>query len=156
MNVKMKPTFRGVTFHKHTKMHEAHSWFGAMQGVTRNGKQFYLGAYETAEEAARAYDIARYKLNEETGSNHPLNFPVSNYSKELALISHMNFMEYIAHARAVRRQKTARKKEKKIQVEADTRRLQSMKGCDSLLLGMPGDDSLLLEKDDDILYTMLS
>lgn len=104
--------FIGVTWHKHTKMHESHIWGSHIPGGARNGKQFYLGCHNTAEEAARAYDIARLKLNEELGSSSPLNFSPCRYEKEISEVAHMGFVEYIEHVRATRRRITAEKKKK--------------------------------------------
>lgn len=51
-------TYRGVTHHIRTNRYEAHLW--------ENGKQLYLGGYDTSQQAALAFDIAaiRYRGND--------------------------------------------------------------------------------------------
>lgn len=53
-------TYRGVTHHIRTNRYEAHLW--------ENGKQLYLGGYDTSQQAALAFDIAaiRYRGNDAT------------------------------------------------------------------------------------------
>ena len=43
-------SYRGVTHHIRTNRYEAHLW--------ENGKQMYLGGYDTPQQAALAFDIA--------------------------------------------------------------------------------------------------
>lgn len=51
-------TYRGVTHHIRTNRYEAHLW--------ENGKQLYLGGYDSSQQAALAFDIAaiRYRGND--------------------------------------------------------------------------------------------
>jgi hypothetical protein len=56
--------FKGVTWFKRDS-----KW---MAQIGINGKNRYLGYYETAEQAARAYDIAARELHGEFAT---LNFP---------------------------------------------------------------------------------
>lgn len=52
----------------------------------KNGKQKSLGCYESAEEAAKSYDV--YAIKEYGKDNCFLNFPEENYGlKETAIVS---------------------------------------------------------------------
>ncbi|XP_022752807.1 ethylene-responsive transcription factor RAP2-7-like isoform X2 [Durio zibethinus] len=60
--------YRGVTFYRRTGRWESHIW--------DCGKQVYLGGFETAHAAARAYDRAAIKFR---GVDADINFSLSDY-----------------------------------------------------------------------------
>ncbi|KAK9277613.1 hypothetical protein L1049_007159 [Liquidambar formosana] len=95
-----KSAYRGVTRHKWTGKFEAHLWDGSCStvGRTRKGKQVYLGGYETAEEAARAHDLTALKYWGSSASAK-LNFPISNYEKELKEMEPMSREELVTFLR---------------------------------------------------------
>ncbi|KAJ7559639.1 hypothetical protein O6H91_04G094700 [Diphasiastrum complanatum] len=91
--------YRGVTRHRWTKRYEAHLWDNSyrIEGKSRKGKQVYLGGYDKEEDAARAYDLAALKY---WGPNTPINFPLSNYTKELEEMKSLSTRhEYVASLR---------------------------------------------------------
>ncbi|XP_043815570.1 APETALA2-like protein 3 isoform X2 [Manihot esculenta] len=63
--------YRGVTFYRRTGRWESHIW--------DCGKQVYLGGFDTAHAAARAYDRAAIKFR---GIDADINFNMSNFTKE--------------------------------------------------------------------------
>ena len=65
--------FRGVIHHRRSQRFEAHIW--------SEGKQTYLGGFDTEYEAAVAYDLAAVKFR---GQGAIANFPVENYKAELS------------------------------------------------------------------------
>ena len=64
--------FRGVTHHCRTGRWEAHIW--------EQGRQVYLGGFDSEEQAALAYDIAAIKCR---GQHAATNYAMSNYAQEL-------------------------------------------------------------------------
>eukprot|EP01024_Parvocaulis_polyphysoides_P060495 TRINITY_DN6606_c0_g3_i4.p1 TRINITY_DN6606_c0_g3~~TRINITY_DN6606_c0_g3_i4.p1 ORF type:complete len:381 (+),score=74.42 TRINITY_DN6606_c0_g3_i4:190-1332(+) len=64
--------FRGVTHHCRTGRWEAHIW--------EEGKQIYLGSFNSEEQAALAYDLAAIKCR---GQDATTNYDVQNYQYEL-------------------------------------------------------------------------
>ncbi|KAK9012027.1 hypothetical protein V6N11_040097 [Hibiscus sabdariffa] len=56
----------------------------------------YRGGYDKEEKAARAYDLAALKY---WGPTATINFPISNYSKELEMMKHTTKQEFIASLR---------------------------------------------------------
>jgi AP2 domain len=64
--------FRGVIHHRRSQRFEAHIW--------SEGKQTYLGGFDSEYEAAMAYDLAAVKFR---GQGAIANFPVENYQAEL-------------------------------------------------------------------------
>ena len=64
--------FRGVIHHRRSQRFEAHIW--------SEGKQTYLGGFDSEYEAAIAYDLAAVKFR---GQGAIANFPVENYQAEL-------------------------------------------------------------------------
>ncbi|KAI5069086.1 hypothetical protein GOP47_0015387 [Adiantum capillus-veneris] len=68
---------------------------------TRNGKQIYLGAFDTEDEAAGAYDRAVLKFYEGNDSKQTqlLNFKASEYNNELELRQTMDPNKYMAYIR---------------------------------------------------------
>lgn len=63
LNTRNKSGYRGVSYDRKRKKWQAH--------IKANGVNHALGRYETAEDAARAYDAFII----ENGTAHPLNFP---------------------------------------------------------------------------------
>ncbi|THU68026.1 hypothetical protein C4D60_Mb05t30910 [Musa balbisiana] len=64
--------YRGVTFYRRTGRWESHIW--------DCGKQVYLGGFDTAHAAARAYDRAAIKFR---GLDADINFNLSDYDEDL-------------------------------------------------------------------------
>lgn len=91
-------SFHGVTRHRWSGKYEAHLWDSScrVEGRRRKGKQVYLGSYDTEEKAARAYDVAALKY---WGQNTRLNFPVSQYEKELEDIRDLSREECVTYLR---------------------------------------------------------
>ncbi|KAL1203757.1 AP2-like ethylene-responsive transcription factor AIL1 [Cardamine amara subsp. amara] len=87
--------YRGVTRHRWTGRYEAHLWDNSSkrEGQARKGRQ---GGYDDEEKAARAYDLAAMKY---WGPTTQLNFPLSNYEKEIKELDNMNRQEFVAMLR---------------------------------------------------------
>ncbi|KAB2008572.1 hypothetical protein ES319_D10G108000v1 [Gossypium barbadense] len=90
--------YRGVTRHRWTGRYEAHLWDNSCrrEGQARKGRQVYLGGYDKEEKASRAYDLAALKY---WGPTATINFPISDYSKELEEMKHATKQEFIASLR---------------------------------------------------------
>ncbi|XP_074312096.1 AP2-like ethylene-responsive transcription factor TOE3 [Silene latifolia] len=84
--------YRGVTFYRRTGRWESHIW--------DNGKQVYLGGFDTAHAAARAYDRAAIKFR---GVDADINFDVSDYEDDLNQMSNLTKEEFV---HLLRRQST--------------------------------------------------
>ncbi|KAK1619828.1 hypothetical protein QYE76_025345 [Lolium multiflorum] len=87
--------FHGVTRHRWSGKYEAHLWDSTcrVEGRRRKGRQ---GSYDTEKKAARAYDVAALKY---WGLNTKLNFPISEYEKELADTKDMSPEECVTYLR---------------------------------------------------------
>ncbi|KAD4585031.1 hypothetical protein E3N88_22632 [Mikania micrantha] len=97
--------YRGVTRHRWTGRYEAHLWDNSCrkEGQTRKGRQGtnyvflkYSGGYDNEEKAARAYDLAALKY---WGATTHINFPLSEYEKEIEEMKNMNRQEFVANLR---------------------------------------------------------
>ncbi|CAN0825252.1 AP2-like ethylene-responsive transcription factor TOE2 [Linum grandiflorum] len=64
--------YRGVTFYRRTGRWESHIW--------DCGKQVYLGGFDTAHAAARAYDRAAIKFR---GVDADINFNLNDYDEDM-------------------------------------------------------------------------
>lgn len=84
--------YRGVTFYRRTGRWESHIW--------DNGKQVYLGGFDTAHAAARAYDRAAIKFR---GVDADINFDVSDYEDDLKQMNNLTKEEFV---HLLRRQST--------------------------------------------------
>ncbi|KAJ6795029.1 putative AP2-like ethylene-responsive transcription factor TOE3 isoform X2 [Iris pallida] len=84
--------YRGVTFYRRTGRWESHIW--------DCGKQVYLGGFDTAHSAARAYDRAAIKFR---GAEADINFSLEDYDDDLKQISNLTKEEFI---HVLRRQST--------------------------------------------------
>ncbi|KAK9078620.1 hypothetical protein SSX86_002677 [Deinandra increscens subsp. villosa] len=84
--------YRGVTFYRRTGRWESHIW--------DCGKQVYLGGFDTAHAAARAYDRAALKFR---GLDADINFNTSDYEEDLKQIKNLTKEEFV---HILRRQST--------------------------------------------------
>ncbi|KAK6231540.1 hypothetical protein QUC31_011186 [Theobroma cacao] len=84
--------YRGVTFYRRTGRWESHIW--------DCGKQVYLGGFDTAHAAARAYDRAAIKFR---GVDADINFNVNDYEEDVKQMSNFTKEEFV---HILRRQST--------------------------------------------------
>ncbi|MCD7454485.1 AP-2 complex subunit beta [Datura stramonium] len=84
--------YRGVTFYRRTGRWESHIW--------DCGKQVYLGGFDTAHAAARAYDRAAIKFR---GVEADINFNLEDYEDDLKQMSNLTKEEFV---HVLRRQST--------------------------------------------------
>ncbi|MBA0687730.1 hypothetical protein Goari_015239 [Gossypium aridum] len=82
---------QGAEDARYTCRYEAFLWDNSDQG-----QKSRTGGYDDEESAARAYDIAALKL---WGEAAPLNFPISNYEKELEEMKSYSKSEYLHYLR---------------------------------------------------------
>ncbi|XP_039146460.1 AP2-like ethylene-responsive transcription factor AIL1 isoform X1 [Dioscorea cayenensis subsp. rotundata] len=92
--------YHGVTKLKWSGKFEAHLWDNTshVEGRKRKGKHVYLGSYESEEQAARSHDLAALKYFG-PGPNGKLNFPISEYEKEMEIMTKMSHEEFVAYVR---------------------------------------------------------
>ncbi|KAL1819275.1 hypothetical protein ACET3Z_014144 [Daucus carota] len=76
--------YRGVTFYRRTGRWESHIW--------DCGKQVYLGGFDTAHAAARAYDRAAVKFR---GPDADINFSATDYDDDLKQTKDMTKEEFV-------------------------------------------------------------
>ncbi|XP_022957354.1 ethylene-responsive transcription factor RAP2-7-like isoform X2 [Cucurbita moschata] len=76
--------YRGVTFYRRTGRWESHIW--------DCGKQVYLGGFDTAHAAARAYDRAAIKFR---GVDADINFNISDYDEDMKQTKNLNKEEFV-------------------------------------------------------------
>ncbi|GMH13267.1 hypothetical protein Nepgr_015108 [Nepenthes gracilis] len=95
---KRSSIYRGVTRHRWTGRFEAHLWDKSSWNSNQNkkGRQVYLGAYDSEDDAARTYDLAALKY---WGPDTTLNFPIENYTKEMEEMQSTSKAEYLASLR---------------------------------------------------------
>lgn len=76
--------YRGVTFYRRTGRWESHIW--------DCGKQVYLGGFDTAHAAARAYDRAAIKFR---GPDADINFHLSDYEEDMKQLGSLTKEEFV-------------------------------------------------------------
>ncbi|KAJ8511431.1 hypothetical protein OPV22_001865 [Ensete ventricosum] len=76
--------YRGVTFYRRTGRWESHIW--------DCGKQIYLGGFDTAHAAARAYDRAAVKFR---GLDADINFNLSDYEEDFKQMKNLSKEEFV-------------------------------------------------------------
>ncbi|KAF8021913.1 hypothetical protein BT93_G2145 [Corymbia citriodora subsp. variegata] len=76
--------YRGVTFYRRTGRWESHIW--------DCGKQVYLGGFDTAYAAARAYDQAAIKFR---GADADINFTISDYEEDMKQMANLTKEEFV-------------------------------------------------------------
>ncbi|XAR59806.1 hypothetical protein NMG60_11015784 [Bertholletia excelsa] len=84
--------YRGVTFYRRTGRWESHIW--------DCGKQVYLGGFDTAHTAARAYDRAAIKFR---GVDADINFNICDYDEDMKQMKNLSKEEFV---HLLRRQST--------------------------------------------------
>ncbi|XP_009396265.2 AP2-like ethylene-responsive transcription factor TOE3 isoform X3 [Musa acuminata AAA Group] len=84
--------YRGVTFYRRTGRWESHIW--------DCGKQVYLGGFDTAYAAARAYDRAAIKFR---GLDADINFSLDDYEEDIKQMGNVTKEEFV---QVLRRQST--------------------------------------------------
>ncbi|KAL9165795.1 hypothetical protein ABFS82_06G193900 [Erythranthe guttata] len=84
--------YRGVTFYRRTGRWESHIW--------DCGKQVYLGGFDTAHAAARAYDRAAIKFR---GVEADINFTIADYDEDMSQMKNLTKEEFV---HILRRQST--------------------------------------------------
>ncbi|KAK4759526.1 hypothetical protein SAY87_022657 [Trapa incisa] len=84
--------YRGVTFYRRTGRWESHIW--------DCGKQVYLGGFDTAHAAARAYDRAAIKFR---GVEADINFRIEDYEEDMKQMRNLTKEEFV---HVLRRQST--------------------------------------------------
>ncbi|KAG8380430.1 hypothetical protein BUALT_Bualt06G0014500 [Buddleja alternifolia] len=84
--------YRGVTFYRRTGRWESHIW--------DCGKQVYLGGFDTAHAAARAYDRAAIKFR---GVDADINFSIADYDEDMTQMMDLTKEEFV---HILRRQST--------------------------------------------------
>ncbi|XP_047311604.1 AP2-like ethylene-responsive transcription factor TOE3 [Impatiens glandulifera] len=84
--------YRGVTFYRRTGRWESHIW--------DCGKQVYLGGFDTAHAAARAYDRAAIKFR---GVEADINFTLEEYQDDMKQMGNLTKEEFV---HVLRRQST--------------------------------------------------
>ncbi|XP_075493816.1 AP2-like ethylene-responsive transcription factor TOE3 isoform X2 [Primulina tabacum] len=76
--------YRGVTFYRRTGRWESHIW--------DCGKQVYLGGFDTAHTAARAYDRAAIKFR---GVEADINFSLNDYADDSKQMKNLTKEEFV-------------------------------------------------------------
>ena len=86
--VRSTSAYRGVTHHCRTGRWEAHIW--------EDGRQVYLGGFDSEEQAALAYDVAAVKCR---GDEATTNFDMDDYRQELAALDRVEKEELVLSLR---------------------------------------------------------
>ncbi|KAJ4704826.1 AP2-like ethylene-responsive transcription factor [Melia azedarach] len=83
--------YRGVTFYRRTGRWESHIW------DCGTGRQVYLGGFDTAPAAARAYDLAAIRFR---GAEAYLNFDLANYREDVKYMNSLTKDEFVMYLRS--------------------------------------------------------
>uniref|UniRef100_A0A804R7U3 AP2/ERF domain-containing protein n=1 Tax=Zea mays TaxID=4577 RepID=A0A804R7U3_MAIZE len=84
--------YRGVTFYRRTGRWESHIWDCGKQVYLGVRIALFLGGFDTAQAAARAYDQAAIKFR---GLNADINFTLDDYKDEMKKMKDLSKEEFV-------------------------------------------------------------
>ncbi|KAK2977606.1 hypothetical protein RJ640_007242 [Escallonia rubra] len=92
--------YRGVTFYRRTGRWESHIWDCGKQRIGPDFVHRYIGGFDTAHAAARAYDRAAIKFR---GLDADINFNITDYNEDIKQTNNLSKEEFV---HILRRQST--------------------------------------------------